>query len=259
MTSVTLQKAKRILATAGLIALAKRGSKQITNFVSVSFAMRAKRQFNDLETLLDYANAVGNGIVSAFQIRSEILGLLKLVGALKPRTVLEVGTANGGTLFLFTRVAAPDAHLISIDLPGGEFGDGYPAWKIPLYRSFALPGQRIDLVRADSHVLSTGDRVKSLLKDRPIDFLFIDGDHSYGGVKKDYQMYVPLVRPGGLIALHDIAKHASQDVQVEKFWNEIRRGQSVTELIAKSDQGWAGIGVVRAGAQSRRHIDSHVR
>ena len=37
-----------------------------------------------------------------------------------------------------------------------------------------------------------------------LDFLFIDGDHSYDGVKADFEMYAPMVRPGGLIAFHDI-------------------------------------------------------
>jgi predicted O-methyltransferase YrrM len=42
------------------------------------------------------------------------------------------------------------------------------------------------------------------LKDNKVDFLFIDADHSYEGVKKDFEMYSPLVRKGGIIAFHDI-------------------------------------------------------
>jgi predicted O-methyltransferase YrrM len=37
-----------------------------------------------------------------------------------------------------------------------------------------------------------------------LDFLFIDGDHTYEGVKQDFEMYTPLVRKGGLVAMHDI-------------------------------------------------------
>ena len=33
-----------------------------------------------------------------------------------------------------------------------------------------------------------------------LDLLFIDGDHSYEGVRQDYKMYSKLVRDGGLIA-----------------------------------------------------------
>ncbi|WP_276480584.1 class I SAM-dependent methyltransferase [Paraflavitalea pollutisoli] len=35
------------------------------------------------------------------------------------------------------------------------------------------------------------------------DFIFIDGDHSYDGIKKDWEQYSLKVRPGGIIALHD--------------------------------------------------------
>ena len=38
-----------------------------------------------------------------------------------------------------------------LDLPGGGFGDGYVAWRSPVYRSFAMGKQRIELLRGDSH------------------------------------------------------------------------------------------------------------
>ena len=37
----------------------------------------------------------------------------------------------------------------------------------------------------------------------PMDLLFIDGDHSYEGCKRDVLQFVPLVRPGGYFILHD--------------------------------------------------------
>lgn len=38
---------------------------------------------------------------------------------------------------------------------------------------------------------------------RPVDFIFIDGDHSYEGVMADLRGWVPLMREGGLIVGHD--------------------------------------------------------
>lgn len=49
----------------------------------------------------------------------------------------------------------------------------------------------------------TSDNAATLYEDRSIDFLMIDGDHSYEGVKKDLQNYLPKMRPGGLIAGDD--------------------------------------------------------
>jgi len=37
----------------------------------------------------------------------------------------------------------------------------------------------------------------------PVDMLYIDGDHSYRGVKADFKNYAPLVSPGGIIVLDD--------------------------------------------------------
>ena len=41
-----------------------------------------------------------------------------------------------------------------------------------------------------------------------LDFLFIDGDHSYAGVKQDFEKYSGYVKRGGLIAFHDIRPQA---------------------------------------------------
>jgi hypothetical protein len=51
--------------------------------------------------------------------------------------MLEIGTASGGTLFLFTRVADSNAKIISLDLPHGKFGGGYENCKIPFFTNFA--------------------------------------------------------------------------------------------------------------------------
>ena len=107
-------------------------------------------------------HALGVSIEPA-QVREEIAKLLELVAGLRPRVVLEVGTARGGTLFLFTRVADTNAKIISIDLPGGPFGGGYPKWKVPLYKSFARGRQKIYLLRRDSHDPRTLEEVERIL------------------------------------------------------------------------------------------------
>lgn len=38
----------------------------------------------------------------------------------------------------------------------------------------------------------------------PIKFIFIDADHSYEGVKKDFELFEPFVVSGGLIGMHDV-------------------------------------------------------
>jgi len=183
--------------------------------------------------------------IAPLQVREEIEGLLSDVASKRPRTVLEIGTAKGGTLFLFARVTSEDAKLISVDLPGGEFGGGYPAWKEHLYASFARGGQRIHLLRADSHDQRTKESVAKLVGETGVDLLFIDGDHTYEGVKRDFELYSPLVSKGGLIALHDILPHATDTgVGVHRLWDEVRGSYDSHEIVGDRAQGWAGIGVL---------------
>jgi len=159
--------------------------------------------------------------------------------------VLEIGTATGGTLFLLARTAAENALIISVDLPCGPFGGGYPGWRIPLYRSFAMGGQKIRLMRADSHSDSTIGKVKELLGGKTVDILYIDGDHTYEGVKKDFDAYAPLVKKGGLIVFHDIAKHPpATGCDVYSFWQEIKVRYRHAEFIADKDQTGFGIGAL---------------
>lgn len=179
------------------------------------------------------------------QIQTEILALCKLIEAKKPKTILEIGTANGGTLFLTAKLAHPEAHIISLDLPDGQFGGGYPSFKEEFYKSFASKNQSIDLIRADSHQLSSLNQVKKMLGDKKLDYLFIDGDHTYEGVKQDYEMYAPLTDNSAMIAFHDIAVHPeSWNVQVNKLWDEIKANYACQEFIENKLQGWAGIGVL---------------
>lgn len=179
------------------------------------------------------------------QIKWEISQLMKILTELAPETVLEIGTGWGGTLYLWTRVATPDATLISIDLPGGPFGGGYPKWRVPFFRSFASIRQRIHLLRMNSHDETTLHEVKRILGGSKLDFLFIDGDHTYEGVKKDFEMYSPLVRGDGIIAFHDIVEHPPETgCEVHRFWREIKNNYPHQEIVKDWNQGWAGIGVI---------------
>ena len=122
------------------------------------------------------------------QVRSEMLALLMIIGS--PGSIVELGTARGGTLFLFTRVATPNATIVTVDVRNGPFGGGYPLSHTPLLRSFARDQQTVRLIRGDSRAPNTLRRVREASAS-PVDFLFIDADHTYKGVKSDYEMYAP--------------------------------------------------------------------
>lgn len=177
------------------------------------------------------------------QNRVEILGLLGLLAKRKPRDLLEVGTSKGGTLYLFTKVADPSAQLVTVDLEQRK-----PA----LLRGFARSDQKIELIEADSTAQATLDRIEALFPDG-VDFLFLDGDHRYEGIRRDFDLYRHRVRPGGMIAFHDIVpdNYTRHGVHtggvaggVHRLWRELRDEYEHQEFIAHPDQDGRGIGVL---------------
>ncbi len=215
-----------------------RGARYLKFYARLNFAPRPRTP----EAVVDFC---ADSPILVTQVRSEIAELGRLFQPLAPMQSLEIGTNFGGTLFLLCSLSPPGARIISVDLPGGQFGGGYPRRKIPLYRKFPRNGQRLRLIRADSHLPKTKKQVESILAGNRLDFLFIDGDHTYEGVKRDFEMYSPLVRSGGMIAFHDIAPHQqNKDCQVDKFWNDVKRNYQYREIIENPEQGWAGIGVL---------------
>jgi len=183
--------------------------------------------------------------IRPLQVREEIMSLVQKLEKFSPRTVLEIGTSHGGSLYLFCMAASPRASIISVDLRGGVYGGGYSRLRIPLYKSFAKGKQEIHLINSNSHEPSTIRIVKDILKGRPVDFLFIDGDHTYEGVKSDFESYSQLVRSGGMIALHDIVEHPKdRSVEVQRFWNEIMPKYNYQEMVKDWNQGWGGIGLI---------------
>jgi len=208
---------------------------------------RESKKLHSVEELIDftYRFKVLGVKIRPMQVPWEIKKLLEMIEEAGIETMVEIGTANGGTLFLFKQVVDPRAMIISMDLPGGPFGGGYPSWKSPLYKRFKRHGQRLYLIRGDSHSQQTFNKVKSILDGETLGFLFVDGDHTYEGVKMDFEMYAPLVKDGGITAFHDIVAGPAEMVGgVPRFWEEIKTKYMSLEIVKNQNQGGCGIGVI---------------
>ncbi|HUS51536.1 MAG TPA: CmcI family methyltransferase, partial [Candidatus Paceibacterota bacterium] len=201
-----------------------------------------------LEDYLDIAFSFNceNTTITPLQKRNEIFTLLQILSQNNPKNILEIGTANGGTLFLLCKIAPENAKIISIDLPEGAFGGKmYPNWKIPFYETFASKNQKIYLLRSNSHDEQTKTKCKEILENELLDFLLIDGDHTYEGVKTDFEMYIPFVREGGIIAFHDVSHGPKENVGgVGKFWSEIKEKYNGIEIIDNTNSEGYGIGLI---------------
>lgn len=151
---------------------------------------------------------VKNAMTLSGQSEWELKKLLTLVhNELKPLVTIELGIYEGGTTYLLSCVTKN--LTIGIDCN-------------PNYKKH-LPKQNIEIITGNTHHNITYDKVKHKLNECLCDLLFIDADHTYESVKKDFEIWSPLVRRGGWIAFHDIdPEHVDQHLcQVNKFWNEL--------------------------------------
>lgn len=188
----------------------------------------------------------------AFQVAREFEQLVEFARGLKPRIVVEIGTADGGTLLAWCRIARE--MVVSVDQPLNTQNWGYAPVRQRLYQElrYDRPELKLHLLFGDSHAPSTRQLAQDRLGGQKADLLFIDGDHSYAGVRRDYELWRDLVRPGGYIVLHDILPSGRQDrvhkSEVDRLWVELKKTESCTEIVADPKQGWAGIGLIRTPA-----------
>ncbi len=194
------------------------------------------------EQIVDWAlNAGTRGEfeISTMQIRDEILSLANTVAELQPKVILEIGTAFGGTLFIWSQLASE--LVITCDL-------SEKTKRSHFFRKFPPKKSRckVEVLTGNSHAPEFRQRVIDLLGGRKVDFLFIDGDHTESGVTADYHDYRELVRPGGIIAFHDIVKRQIIGTnQVYHLWKQLRMEFDIDEYIKDPDQCGFGIGIIR--------------
>jgi cephalosporin hydroxylase len=147
----------------------------------------------------------------AQQHSEELWSLLELLQKNQVRTILEIGSSHGGALFFFEHILPPDGLLIGVEQ---DLNIAFSIQQNAHYDSCCS----VQLLRQDSHDTSTVENIRKILGNRPVDFLFVDGDHSYEGCKKDLDMYSEFVKDGGgIIGFHDVAI----DERVKKVFDEV--------------------------------------
>ena len=174
----------------------------------------------------------------ALQKPLELFAYLRFLRRLQPARLLEIGTLWGGTFYAHCAVSDPSGRMIAID----SFPRDNRTWMSERFRKLARPGQKVTCVWNDSHLPETVATVAAALNGALLDVLFLDGDHSMEGVQRDYELYSPLVRTRGVIALHDIEAPSSG---VSALWQRLRRDHESAEFVDRVHPPHGlGIGVI---------------
>lgn len=177
------------------------------------------------------------------QIPEEIWPFAEWLWNRRPHNVLEIGVRHGGTSALWHGLCT--GTVVGVDWEGRDsLGKLHtPQKHADLIHSYP----RFRSVIGDSIFPSTISAVDTAVCWCPIDFIFLDGDHSYEGVSADFTNYRPLLSAGGCIAFHDIVdtlttRNAGQGVF--RFWNEMkaRYPDNWKEFCVNGE--WGGLGAV---------------
>jgi len=182
------------------------------------------------------------------QDKKEFAQLCSLIEKERVSTFLEIGSCYGGSMYMiadFMYKGDSGTKIMCVDLPGVKWGKKNSAVRFrELARKVKEEGHGIDWAFADSHAETTVRMVRNSIGRLPLDCLFIDGDHRYDGVKRDFELYSPLVRKGGFVVLHDVAPNIkNKNVGVSQFFNEVKKDYETEEFITSDDN--FGIGIIR--------------
>ena len=125
------------------------------------------------------------------------------------RRLVEIGVWHGVTTRRLRDVMAPHGTLFAIDpYPVGRLG--FSAQRVIARREVARVHngmvQWVRLTGADA------GRAHGAAGREPVDFVFIDGDHTYDGLRSDWEAWSALVAPGGIVALHDSRSTSERNI-----------------------------------------------
>lgn len=154
---------------------------------------------------------------------------------------LEIGAWAGGSFIGISQVSESNAEFIILDINHGPYCDTNS--KIKALNIIKKDNQIIHYIHESSQYNETVEKVKKILNKNEFDYIFIDGDHSYDGIKNDFENYFPLLKSNGIFTLHDTKTSHVERIKVKDFWNEIKSNYIHYEFYDESDS-WGGIGVV---------------
>lgn len=190
-----------------------------------------------IDLVYDYKGFGRYHLISPMQVKSEVKELRKTISKRDVESVLEIGSARNGTLAIW---AAEESckHICSIDLPESD-ERRTTLDKVDLLDEI-FTDTEFSFIRGNSHSQSTMQELENSLSSK-VDFIFIDADHTYKGVKSDFETYKQFLKDEGIIAFHDIK---NDRFGVRDFWQEIKQDYETKEIVDEEIIDKQGIGVV---------------
>ena len=125
------------------------------------------------------------------------------------QVAVEIGMDKGGTHLVWKHLYD---KVISVDINLGN--------AVMFMAGLLHKPEASRAILSNSQLPLTVKLVEQELNGVYVDFLFIDGDHSYSAVESDYLNYEPFVRSGGVVAFHDVGQPG-----IRQFVQQMATGQ----------------------------------
>lgn len=158
--------------------------------------------------------------------------LVDLVELLNAQHVIELGTRTGvSTLAFLHALTGTGGHLTSVDIGDKPAIGEWPEWTF---------------IKCDD---TDTDLVASL---EPAEIVFIDTSHRYQHTLDELALYLPLVKPGGVVVLHDTELETPTDFPGDTNF-PVKR--AVAEFTAARGLEWAnlpncwGLAIIKTGGE----------
>jgi predicted O-methyltransferase YrrM len=142
---------------------------------------------NDIEDLYTHP------VLFPLQRQREMKEMLKVASTINPSVIMEIGSDKGGSVFAWCKNNPFLEKMIVCEIRGVPY--------VSLMAE-AFPSIQFLPIEASSYDPPSVLTVQTWLGEDKIDVLFIDGDKSYFDL--DFEVYLPLMRKGGIVFMHDV-------------------------------------------------------
>ena len=114
-------------------------------------------------------------------------------------TTLEIGVLNGERCSHFLNIH-PNVKHIGIDpIIPDSMESSLIGNEAIIFNNTKFAGDRFTFIKD----YCENPKVYNSIDDKSVDFLFIDGDHNYHAVERDFNLYFNKVKNNGYIGIHD--------------------------------------------------------
>ena len=185
--------------------------------------------------------------------------LCGLLRKYKPKKILEVGIAAGGTSAIILKcldiLNISGAHLISVDL-------NQYFYRNKTKKSGFLADQ-VKIINNIQHTKILGKYLPEVIESigGDIDFFILDTVHSSPGELLDFPVALPYLSENCIFCIHDIAYHLrgerSYDFSNQLLYNSIVADNIISYGISNDNTFFPNIGAARLNADTRKYFNSY--